>query len=39
MNDDRNITRRQLGKKEAAFLAKAGTHHTFTLAFANASNW
>jgi len=34
MNDDRNITRKQLGKMEAAFLAKAGTHHTFTLAFA-----
>ncbi len=34
MNDDRNITRGQLGKKEAAFLAKAGIHPTFTLAFA-----
>jgi len=34
MNDDRNITRKQLGKMEAAFLAKAGTHPTFTLAFA-----
>jgi len=34
MNDLRNITRRQLGKIEAAFLAKAGAHTTFGLAFA-----
>jgi predicted transcriptional regulator of viral defense system len=34
MNDVQNITKGQLGKMEAAFLAKAGTHHTFTLAFA-----
>jgi predicted transcriptional regulator of viral defense system len=34
MNDERNITRGQLGKTEAAFLAKAGVHATFTLAFA-----
>ena len=34
MNDDRNITRGQLGKIEAAFLAKTGVHSTFSLAFA-----
>lgn len=34
MNDERNITRGQLGKVEAAFLAKAGVHATFSLAFA-----
>ncbi len=34
MNDDRNITRGQLGKIEAAFLAKAGGHPTFSLALA-----
>jgi predicted transcriptional regulator of viral defense system len=34
MNDDRNITRGQLGKIEAAFLAKAGVHPTFSLALA-----
>ncbi len=34
MNDDRNITRSQLGKIEAAFLAKAGAHPTFSLALA-----
>jgi predicted transcriptional regulator of viral defense system len=34
MNDDQDITRGQLGKMEAAFLAKAGTHPTFSLAFA-----
>jgi len=34
MNDDRNITRGQLGKVEAAFLAKAGVHPTFSLALA-----
>ena len=34
MNDDRNITRGQLGKIEAAFLAKAGAHPTFSLALA-----
>ena len=34
MNDDRNITRGQLGKKEAAFLAKTGVHSTFSLALA-----
>ena len=34
MNDDRNITRGQLGKIEAAFLAKTGVHATFSLAFA-----
>ena len=34
MNDVQNITKGQLGKMEAAFLAKAGTHPTFTLAFA-----
>jgi predicted transcriptional regulator of viral defense system len=34
MNDTRNITRGQLGKIEAAFLAKAGALPTFGLAFA-----
>ena len=34
MNDMQNITKGQLGKREAVFLAKAGTHPTFTLAFA-----
>ena len=34
MNDDQNITRGQLGKIEAAFLAKAGVHPTFSLALA-----
>lgn len=34
MNDHRNITRGQLGKIEAAFLAKAGVHSTFSLALA-----
>jgi hypothetical protein len=34
MNDYNNITKGQLGKQEAPFLAKAGTHSTFTLAFA-----
>ncbi len=34
MNDVQNITKGQLGKMEAAFLAKAGAHPTFTLAFA-----
>jgi predicted transcriptional regulator of viral defense system len=34
MNDHRNITRGQLGKIEAAFLAKAGVHPTFSLALA-----
>jgi predicted transcriptional regulator of viral defense system len=34
MNDVRNITRDQLGKIEAAFLAKAGVQPTFSLAFA-----
>ena len=34
MNDVQNITKGQLGKMEAVFLAKAGTHPTFTLAFA-----
>lgn len=34
MNDDRNITRSQLGKKEAAFLAKIGVHPTFSLSLA-----
>lgn len=33
MNDLRNITRGQLGKMEAGFLAKAGAHPTFSLAF------
>jgi predicted transcriptional regulator of viral defense system len=34
MNDVQNITRGQLGKKEAGFLAKAGAHPTFNLEFA-----
>ena len=34
MNDQRNITRGQLGKIEAAFLAKTGVHSTFSLALA-----
>ena len=34
MNDVHNITKGQLGKMEAAFLAKAGVHPTFTLTFA-----
>lgn len=34
MNDHRIITRGQLGRIEASFLAKAGTHPTFDLAFA-----
>ena len=34
MNDERNITRGQLGKIEAAFLARAGAHPTFSLALA-----
>ena len=34
MNDLQNITRGQLGKIEAEFLAKAGAHPTFSLAFA-----
>ena len=34
MNDLRNITRGQLGKMEAGFLAKAGAHPTFSVAFA-----
>ena len=34
MSDGQNITRGQLGKMEAAFLAKAGTRPTFSLAFA-----
>jgi predicted transcriptional regulator of viral defense system len=34
MNDVQNITKGQLGKMEAAFLAKAGVHPTFTLTFA-----
>lgn len=34
MNDAQNITKGQLGKMEAAFLAKAGVHPTFTLSFA-----
>ena len=34
MNGVHNITRGQLGKIEAAFLAKAGTYPTFTLALA-----
>ena len=34
MNDDQNITRGQLGKIEAAFLAKAGGLPTFSLALA-----
>ena len=34
MNDAHNITKGHLGKREAAFLAKAGTQPTFDLAFA-----
>lgn len=34
MNDFSNITRGQLGKMEAAFLAKVGTRPTFSLDFA-----
>jgi hypothetical protein len=34
MKDLRNITKSQLGKIEAGFLAKAGAHPTFSLAFA-----
>lgn len=34
MNDVHNITKGQLGKMEAGFLAKAGVLPTFTLAFA-----
>jgi len=34
MNDLQNITRDPLGKMEAGFLAKAGAHPTFSLAFA-----
>ncbi len=34
MNDLQNITKGQLGKMEAAFLAKVGVHPTFTLSFA-----
>lgn len=34
MTDAQNITKGQLGKIEAGFLAKAGTHPIFTLAFA-----
>src|SRR3972149_5473296 len=34
MNDAQNITRDPLGKIEAGFLAKAGVHPTFSLAFA-----
>ena len=34
MNDAQNITREPLGKMEASFLAKAGAHPTFSLAFA-----
>ena len=34
MNDTQNITRDPLGKMEAGFLAKAGVHPTFGLAFA-----
>lgn len=34
MNDDQSITRGQLGKIEAAFLAKIGAHATFTLSLA-----
>jgi len=33
MNDVQNIANGQLGKMEAAFLAKAGVHPTFTLTF------
>ncbi len=34
MNGARNITKGQLGKTEAAFLAKIGAHPTFSLSFA-----
>jgi predicted transcriptional regulator of viral defense system len=34
MNGVQNITRRQLGKREASFLAKVGAHPIFGLAFA-----
>ena len=34
MNGAKNITKGQLGKTEAAFLAKIGAHPTFSLAFA-----
>jgi predicted transcriptional regulator of viral defense system len=34
MNDELNITRGQLGKIEAAFIAKIGGHPTFSLAMA-----
>jgi predicted transcriptional regulator of viral defense system len=34
MNDLQNITRSPLGKREAGFLAKAGVHPIFGLAFA-----
>jgi predicted transcriptional regulator of viral defense system len=34
MNDTQTITRDPLGKMEAGFLAKAGAHPTFSLAFA-----
>ena len=34
MNDIQTITRGQLGKLEAAFLAKAGTHPTISIALA-----
>ncbi|MHB9096348.1 MAG: type IV toxin-antitoxin system AbiEi family antitoxin domain-containing protein [Syntrophales bacterium] len=34
MKDVQNITREPLGKMEAGFLAKAGAHPTFSLAFA-----
>jgi predicted transcriptional regulator of viral defense system len=34
MNDTQNITRSPLGKREAEFLAKAGAHPTFNIAFA-----
>ena len=35
MNDAQNITRDPLGKMAAGFLAKAGAHPTFSLAFAH----
>lgn len=34
MSDEHNITRGQLGRQEALFLAKVGAHPTFTLDFA-----
>ena len=34
MNDAQNITREPRGKMEAGFLARAGVHPTFSLAFA-----